>query len=442
MPPELLKITLAFNAGLLIVLMLRPLWHRSRAPATAYGLWLIPILLSLATCLPKSGVIPTVMVPIGSAPSSTMTLATTSTSHSLALVACVLAQLGTVLILVYVLIRHWRFMRRMHCLTGDQHPVWPQARILRHASGPALVGFWRPSLVLPPDFEARFSTRQQALAIAHERAHWRAGDLPIRWFAWTCVALQWWNPLAWWGLRCFINDQELANDARVLRALPDASLEYAQTLALAQTSTQAPLVCAMQTTHPLLWRVSMLKYHAANSATRLFMRCAGGLTMLGLTGLTMALDTARTANAPNHYTVMVSANFNGQPAASFALAGPMGETLTARLGDAADAVELEFTVTRTSDPSVVLVSTRATQAQSELGAPTLLLPIGTTGGVRGTSDATHPNDTWSMEITVQKGLPGAAADTTPAAEASAAQPLRTTPWQETMFWTKPQDPAC
>ncbi|AVP96672.1 hypothetical protein C7S18_05400 [Ahniella affigens] len=439
--PDLLKLAIAFNVGLLIVLLLRPLWHRSGAPATVYGLWLLPVLLALATCLPKVSVMPTVVVPLEAAPSATVTIAGSSSITSLALVACVLAQLGSVLLLGYLMARHMRFTKRLGRTAGDQHPEWPEAQVFRANAGPALTGFWRPSLVLPPDFETRFSTRQQALAVAHERAHWRAGDLPIRWFAWLCVVLQWWNPLAWWALNCFINDQELANDARVLRACPDASLEYAQTLALAQTSAQAPLVCAMQTTHPLLWRVTMLKHHAANSALRTTMRLSAGLILLGLTGLTLALDTTQAPSSPNNYTVMVSAQFPGQPDAAFALAGPMGETMSARLGEQADAVALEFTVTRTSDPSVVLVSTRATQAEQELGTPTLLLPLGQAGGIRGTGEGADAAGSWSMQITVQKGLPGAALETTPAAETGLPKVV-TAPWQDKMFWTKTNDPGC
>lgn len=444
MPPEWLQAWLAFNAGLLIVLLLRPLWHRSRAPATVYLLWLLPLLMALASALPRSPLLPTVSVPLTAAPSSSIALAASTSPFSMGLLLCVLAQAGSLLLILHLLVRQIRLMRQWQSRVGEVVADWPGVSVLRGAVGPALTGLIRPRLILPRDFELRFTPAQQRLAIAHERAHWRAGDLPWRLLAWLCVVLQWWNPLAWWALRCFINDQELANDARVLRAHPGAELEYAHTLALAQDSVQAPMLCAMQTTHPLLWRVTMLRHHASHPASSRRLRLLTGLTLLGLTSLVMALDTSAPPPAENQFTVMVDAEFPGFEPATFAVAGPMDQTMSARLGEGTDAVNLAFTVTRTADPRTVLVSTAMHQGDTPIAAPTLLLPLGQTGAASGDGDAGIPAGPWRVQITVQKGLPDTTATPNEAASnrrdlpSANAAPL----WQDGMAWTRPQDPEC
>lgn len=84
-------------------------------------------------------------------------------------------------------------------------------------SSPALVGFLRPHLQLPIDFEHAYTPSQRRFMLAHELEHWRNGDLGYNALAWLCLALQWFNPLAWLAYRRFRADQELACDARVLR---------------------------------------------------------------------------------------------------------------------------------------------------------------------------------------------------------------------------------
>lgn len=52
-------------------------------------------------------------------------------------------------------------------------PVWyAQAS----DSGPALIGLFKPKIVVPADFERRYDKTEQALIIAHEQGHARRGD--------------------------------------------------------------------------------------------------------------------------------------------------------------------------------------------------------------------------------------------------------------------------
>lgn len=86
------------------------------------------------------------------------------------------------------------------------------------AEGPVALGLLSPVILLPADFTARYSAAEQGLALAHEMAHHRNGDLWANAFALLLLAAQWWNPLAWTAWRAFRFDQEAACDARVLAA--------------------------------------------------------------------------------------------------------------------------------------------------------------------------------------------------------------------------------
>ena len=73
-------------------------------------------------------------------------------------------------------------------------------------------------VALPPGFFRNFNERERELALAHEIAHHKSGDLLVNLFAFGLLCLHWFNPLAWIAWRAFRFDQEAACDARVLGA--------------------------------------------------------------------------------------------------------------------------------------------------------------------------------------------------------------------------------
>jgi beta-lactamase regulating signal transducer with metallopeptidase domain len=77
---------------------------------------------------------------------------------------------------------------------------------------PMAFGLLRPSIGLPPGFEARYTPPERDAVLAHELAHLAAGD-PM-WFllADLATALLWWQPLAWWVRRSLHLSAELAAD--------------------------------------------------------------------------------------------------------------------------------------------------------------------------------------------------------------------------------------
>ena len=145
------------------------------------------------------------------------------------------------------------------------------------AAGPALVGLWRPRVVLPCDFGARFSATERALIIAHERAHAQRRDPLANAVLALLQCLFWFHPLVHLGARRFRDDQELACDAAVMRTHAGARRSYAA--AMLKTATGMPATslvhsCHWQSTHPLKERIMSLQQTPPRRARRLAGRLA------------------------------------------------------------------------------------------------------------------------------------------------------------------------
>src|SRR5215471_6885944 len=94
--------------------------------------------------------------------------------------------------------------------------------------GPAVVGFFRPHIVVPR-WLTRLSPDEQELVIAHERSHLGAYDTQLLTTAVCLLACMPWNPLLWWQLRRLRLAIELDCDARVL-SLGYPVARYSETL--------------------------------------------------------------------------------------------------------------------------------------------------------------------------------------------------------------------
>ncbi len=82
----------------------------------------------------------------------------------------------------------------------------------RRITGPAAFGVWKPTIILPIDFDQRFEIEEQKVMLAHELAHLALRDPLWNWIAETAVALAWWHPLVWWGRRYLRDVSEAAAD--------------------------------------------------------------------------------------------------------------------------------------------------------------------------------------------------------------------------------------
>lgn len=139
---------------------------------------------------------------------------------------------GLACMLVWMLITTFSFYRsldRAQCVkTISDFPL--KAYRFSAIHSPAIIGLVRPRLLLPTDFEERYSERQQALIIAHEHSHWHRGDLQFNLLAYVLLAINWFNPIAWLAYRSYRQDQELACDAVVIERYPQDTKTYAEAL--------------------------------------------------------------------------------------------------------------------------------------------------------------------------------------------------------------------
>jgi beta-lactamase regulating signal transducer with metallopeptidase domain len=97
----------------------------------------------------------------------------------------------------------------------DRGHIAGTAVYISEDSGPAVVGFLRPHIVVPR-WLTTLSPGEQELVIAHERSHLGAYDTQLLTIAVCLLACMPWNPMLWWQLRRLRLAIEIDCDARVL----------------------------------------------------------------------------------------------------------------------------------------------------------------------------------------------------------------------------------
>ncbi len=182
-----------------------------------------------------------------------------------------------------------------------------QRAFLRQAdagiAGPASLGLLRPRIVLPQDFSARYSPAEQALVIAHERAHIARGDLQANLLAALFQCVFWFNPLVHFGARRFRQDQELACDAAVMLRHPGQRRSYAEALLKSHTGVpRAGLHCHWQSPHPTKERIMSLQHTPPGILRRAAGRCILALLATGAFVATLGAraEQAASTTAPRY----------------------------------------------------------------------------------------------------------------------------------------------
>ncbi|MFG6465731.1 M56 family metallopeptidase [Roseateles sp. BYS87W] len=279
----LLRQALLLSLGVVLLALARPALRRASA-GLSYLAWSGLPLLLLTAALPRPVQEPLhllwpaqALAPTGAEAGGAVAAPSASALPLPATAWLGLWLAGTVLALLVQATRQWQLARH-----GSTLPA---------GSSPALVGLWRPRVMLPLDFQHRFTPAQQALILAHEHVHRARGDNLWAGVGTFIACLHWWNPLAWWGLARLRADQELACDAAVLRAQPLALTEYTDALLAAHglTAPAAPLASRWGSVHPLVERVAMLKHARATRRHHLALLAA---TLLGAMGTSYALQAA------------------------------------------------------------------------------------------------------------------------------------------------------
>jgi hypothetical protein len=186
---------------------------------------------------------------------------------------------GAVIFLVWQWLSYRAFLHRVE---GNARPARPplqagiEALVSDVVDGPLAMGLIHPRIVLPADFERRYSPDERRLALAHEITHHRRGDIWWNLAATLVLAANWFNPVAWIAFRAFRADQELACDAAVAAsASPDERCDYARALVKSASRPGLIAACALNGASQLKRRLKMMRGHRVSPVRRV-----GGLVAL------------------------------------------------------------------------------------------------------------------------------------------------------------------
>jgi beta-lactamase regulating signal transducer with metallopeptidase domain len=278
----LVKVNLAMGAAIILVsLIRRPLRAQFGAPI-AYAIWLLVPIASIASLLPpRESPAHVATVPAPSLPVPIMG----HTAHSaLRAVEQLAGQsalmppapmkplaptyglfdtspllfaawvLGTLFMAAYLTRVQLRF----------------SAAVRRGQAGPAVLGFFRPCIVMPDSFQEQFTAQEQAAILAHERVHLARQDARINALAAFLRCFCWFNPLIHLGARFLRIDQELACDAVAVSASVSRQT-YAKALLKSQLMVGVlPFGCNWPgPQHPLVERIALLQGKPPGAARRL-----------------------------------------------------------------------------------------------------------------------------------------------------------------------------
>lgn len=339
---------LAGTLAIVFVLLARASLRRGFGARAVYASWIIVPLSAIATILPASERPAAAMVrasrsimAIAQAPQASVPI-----DWRPSLMIAWLVGIGvTACVLVA---QQRRFMRGL----GRLQPI--EDGVVRAQSvdgGPALVGAWRPLIVLPADFEVRYTPIERDLILAHERVHRQRGDARINAIVAITRCLNWLNPLVHFAAAKFRFDQELACDVSVITRFPHARRSYADAMLKTQLAGQLrqelhlPVGCRWPSGHPLKERIRMLKKMQPTRGRR-----AVGVALVAVFGLgggyvAWASQAPRAATAERAGDMTVDADlyvtFEGNAPVHSRMINPVGAPF-AVIGDGVDPWRAEF----------------------------------------------------------------------------------------------------
>lgn len=109
-------------------------------------------------------------------------------------------------------------------------------------ASPLLIGFLKPKLVLPANYESLYTQQQLAMIIEHELCHYHRKDTLFNLLAVSILCLFWFNPLVWMGYQSYRRMQELACDETVLHnKSSEQRLAYGKAMLLSIENNQHQL---------------------------------------------------------------------------------------------------------------------------------------------------------------------------------------------------------
>ena len=252
------------SAAMLVVLAIRRPVAATLGAGAAYALWLVPAVRLLAPPMDWFfGSLPTLAPIVLSVDMGESGRGVGAPGMPWLDLLAGLWIAGGLLFLAYQAVSYRLFLRRLSLSleSAGSHEGVP---LLTSASveGPLAIGLLDRRIVVPADFEQRYTPAERRLALDHERRHHRRGDILANHVALLMLALNWFNPVAWLAFRAFRADQELSCDAAVAAsAAPETRADYASALVKSASKPGLIAACPLNHADQLKRRLKMLKHH-------------------------------------------------------------------------------------------------------------------------------------------------------------------------------------
>lgn len=396
--PLLLRAALFASAAIVLVLLLRRPLLRWLGAALAYQAWLLVPLVVAASVLPGRPVAVLRQVEVLRPVQALAVQATTPAIPAQADMLWLLWAAGAAAVALRFVLAQRAFLRQAGA----------------GGAGPASSGLLRPRVVLPRDFAARYSPAEQALVLAHERAHIARGDLFANLLAAVFQCVFWFDPLVHLAVRRFRQDQELACDATVMQQHPGQRRSYAEALLKSHAGAVAAagIHCHWQHPHPTKERIMSLQHTPPGTLRRFAGRCMLVLLAAASFGATASLSARADSAAPaDRYAVSWNITGPGRDTLPFkiyfleAVEGPGDDPSRPRIvvseggqfSVETGEYRMDVSLRKAEAPDMVWVAGKLYRNKETVGTPTLLTQIGAHSSIRIGDGA----DAVTMSITVR-----------------------------------------
>jgi beta-lactamase regulating signal transducer with metallopeptidase domain len=271
---------------LLALLVRRPV-ARHFGPSVAYALWLIPAArvlmpslegapaptLESGTALPdtvRDAILAGIVTPENTASATSQMASTPSVDY--AVLGLTLWLGGATLFFIIQMIRYASMRDELLSEATEIANINGVSVVASdQVAGPLAFGLFKRYIAVPQDFTKSYSAEERELAIAHEMAHHRSGDLFANLAAFILLCLSWFNPVAWLSWSAFRIDQEAACDARVLAGKDTQDrVIYGRVLARTAFDGVPAFATALNSPKTIIERLRRLNMKNASTKRRLF----------------------------------------------------------------------------------------------------------------------------------------------------------------------------
>ncbi len=416
----LVRVTVAGSAAIVAVLLLRQVLRRAFGALVAYAAWAAVPTAIVATLLPAPARPVTALAGIVRvAPLEPIQVVAVVEAFDPRPLVLALWLGGTVLAIAWFALQQRSYLRSLGTLSARDG-----SRIVQSDSefaGPALVGAWRPRIVLPADFDRRYDARERELILAHERVHFVRGDAWVNALVVALRSFNWFNPLLHHAAAKFRFDQELACDAAVVARFPEARRQYADAMLKVQLAGQSrqelrlPVGCRWPSDRTLKERILMLKQSRPTRAARIVGLSIVAAVTVSFAWTAWASQASRPATVPaagRHLDATLRLDVDGKTGKPVQIIHELGSDFEIADGD----WRATMVANATADGNVALDATLRKSGRA-VSAPSVVAKQGEPFAVV-VGDAGH--ETFRIEGTLALADPGPHVPVAAAAKTSGA----------------------